>query len=325
MATLCQPEISVRTPEPISLKESTLGELRILSLAMLIHNCREVFLACSELSDAADWLSRLDPPTRLLEKGDTTFVLDAIRRAIGVVASLGIEDGGFTTYVKGVSDHVESLYGGIWQGIFEVRANVLASDYRRIRESLREELARYKFVHIPSSGAVFFHQERLFGDAVYDSFPTARYDIAEAGNALAFEMYTAAVFHLMRAAEIGLRALARDRRIVYLPKKNNAHISMGTWEDILRELDREAAQIANWPNVLGEVKAQAQAFYNSSILEYRGFKDAFRNHVMHTRWPILREEALSNKEHVQRLMQILAGRISETKCTPLIWTKGQLR
>jgi hypothetical protein len=39
-------------------------------------------------------------------------------------------------------------------------------------------------------------------------FPDAKYDITEAGNCLAFERFTACVYHLMRAAEYGLLGVA---------------------------------------------------------------------------------------------------------------------
>ena len=40
-------------------------------------------------------------------------------------------------------------------------------------------------------------------------FPEAHYDLREAGNCLAFERFTACVFHLMRVAEYGLVSVAR--------------------------------------------------------------------------------------------------------------------
>jgi hypothetical protein len=49
---------------------------------------------------------------------------------------------------------------------------------------------------------------RLFDPGVYESLPAiAQRDLANAGRAIAFEMPTAAVFHLMRALEAVLRAL----------------------------------------------------------------------------------------------------------------------
>jgi len=50
----------------------------------------------------------------------------------------------------------------------------------------------------------------LFGDDVAKKFPSASVDIEEAGKCLALDRGTATVFHLMRAMEVGLRALAKS-------------------------------------------------------------------------------------------------------------------
>jgi hypothetical protein len=292
---------------------------------MIVHDCADFYRVCADLADTVEWLSKLEPPNRLLGKKDAEFVTLAIARAAKLLEVLGIKDGAFHYDFNEVFDHVKSLSGGPWAGIFDVRADELARDHMRIREGIFRELMKHKFLYLPAPGDTYFDQERLFGDAVHEKFPSARYEIREAGNAIAFEMHTAAVFHFMRAAEIGLRSLAKDRRISHLPKKRNAPVAMGTWEDILRELDEQIGKISNWPNTMAEVKVQAQEFYNGSITEYRGFKDMWRNHVMHTRREYLRVDALSALDHVKRMMQRLSSRISETTYTPLIWTKAQLR
>src|SRR4051794_4802873 len=51
----------------------------------------------------------------------------------------------------------------------------------------------------------------IMGAEVKAAFPSAMPDVLEVGNCLAAECNTAAVFHLMRVAEVGLRALASDR------------------------------------------------------------------------------------------------------------------
>ena len=43
---------------------------------------------------------------------------------------------------------------------------------------------------------------------VFNAFPSANNDILEASNCLALERGTATVMHLMRVAEVGLKALA---------------------------------------------------------------------------------------------------------------------
>ena len=62
----------------------------------------------------------------------------------------------------------------------------------------------------------YYKAERPFGDAVFDAFPSARFDIPEAGTCLAVGCNVAAAFHLMRVAEVGMRELGKDRPIPYV-------------------------------------------------------------------------------------------------------------
>lgn len=86
---------------------------------------------------------------------------------------------------------------------------------------------------------------------------------------------------------------------------------MQGWEDI-----------RNWPSRLGLAKSQAHEFYNGVLSESRGFKDAWRNHVMHSRRDYEADEAKGVKAHVQRFLQALAVRLSEDKRTPKIWQEA---
>ena len=76
-----------------------------------------------------------------------------------------------------------------------------------LRDRLAAELEGRVFYYVPN------HIELLsdpvpFGASVDDSFPSARYDISEAGYCLALRRSTACVLHLMRALEPCLTSLA---------------------------------------------------------------------------------------------------------------------
>jgi hypothetical protein len=70
-------------------------------------------------------------------------------------------------------------------------------------------LNRRKFFEPEPHYLKYFENPKLFGDAVFSSFPSATDDIAEAGTCLALERSTACVMHSMRATEVALRALVR--------------------------------------------------------------------------------------------------------------------
>jgi len=202
----------------------------------------------------------------------------------------------------------------------------IKNELKHLNETLQDEVKTKLFLRIPNERALYYIEANPFGDAVATAFPSASFDIQESGKCFACERYTATVFHLMCATEHTMRALAWDRR-VNLTTKGGASFPtmMGTWEDVLRELEKEAVKIGNWSKSRGEVKVQALQFYNAAIEEFRAVKDAWRNPVMHARRHYTEEDAAQVMAHVKRLTTILSTRISETERTPRVWTKAQLR
>jgi hypothetical protein len=194
----------------------------------------------------------------------------------------------------------------------------IKSFLERARIAVYNELELHKFAYVPEALQGYFENEKLFGEPVYDNFKSARDDIKETGNCLAAELHTASVFHLMRVAERGIRALAYDRRV----KFDKGPIESQDWQAIIGQLQKEIEKVSNWPK--SKQRAQAEEFYNSALEEFRGFKGAWRNHVMHARRSYNDRDALSVLSHVQRFMQLLATRISEGERMPLRWTKKQI-
>ena len=66
------------------------------------------------------------------------------------------------------------------------------------------EIADVKFAYTPKDAEVFFESDNLYGDSVNDTFPSVKLHIKDAGNYLAADLDTAAAFHLMLTAELGL-------------------------------------------------------------------------------------------------------------------------
>jgi hypothetical protein len=85
---------------------------------------------------------------------------------------------------------------------------------------MKSEIGKRKVFMLDETLAGYFLEESiLFDDGVADrvienAFPSARMDFVEAGRCLALGRNNASVYHLMCVAEIGLRALAYDRRVV---------------------------------------------------------------------------------------------------------------
>ncbi len=183
-----------------------------------------------------------------------------------------------------------------------------------ITEILRELVSR-RFLVIDPERNYLLDDKNVMGDTVAVAFPSAVPDIIETGNCLAAECNTASLFHAMRVVEYGLRALAKDRRIK-LPKKGQP-IDLATWDDILKELEKAELAIQGYPRTHAR-EAQFE-FYHGALMQFRRFKNVFRNRIMHAREDFGRTQALGVFENVRDFMQALVSRISETKHTPVIW------
>jgi hypothetical protein len=108
----------------------------------------------------------------------------------------------------------------------------------------------------------------------------------------------------MRATEYGLRTLARKLRVPF-PKQ----YELKTWEGLIKDIERQIQQIINKPK--SPQRAKDLEFYNAAAAQFRYFKDAWRNHVMHTRASYDEYQAMSVMIHAREFMQHLATRLSE--------------
>jgi hypothetical protein len=193
----------------------------------------------------------------------------------------------------------------------------VTTELRNVRETVTTELSQHRFIRIVPERKDHVDNTSLLGSGVEVAFPSAVPDIREAGNCLAAECNTAAVFHLMRAVEWGLRALCVDlgfKRVKSKFKKSGKvgyiPIEYAEWERLLDELQNRADEKIKRMK-RGHRKQDLQQFYYPALQDIRGIRDAWRNHVVHTRDEYLHEDADAILSHVKRLMGTLAARISE--------------
>jgi hypothetical protein len=78
-----------------------------------------------------------------------------------------------------------------------------------VPEESRHAAIQRVSVHVPKMIASYFEHPQLFGQDVNRHFPSAKFDIREAGSCLALGRNTACVYHLARAAQFALRCLCR--------------------------------------------------------------------------------------------------------------------
>jgi hypothetical protein len=199
----------------------------------------------------------------------------------------------------------------------ELLAPHLAVHARAAQKAITEELHHRKFLWVAPRLSGYIDHERLFGDATWTAFPSARDDIQQSGNSLAADCNTAAVFHAMRAVEWGLRALATHLGVRRLKSHRKSGgppkltpVAYAQWEIIINSLpkrvERRLKRLRPGPR-----KQEREQFYNECIEEINAIRQAWRNHIMHSREKVIAEDAVAILAHSRRLMTKLSTRVSE--------------
>jgi hypothetical protein len=144
------------------------------------------------------------------------------------------------------------------------------------------------------------------------AFKSAEPEINDGIDCYACGHSTAAVFHMMRVAELGLRALARERQISW-PKKP---IEWAEWQELIGHIDssgRSAAMLL--PK--GLERDAALSFYSGAAGQFHALKDKYRNLVMRFRASYGELEAAQAINQVKDFMNGLSLRVSEKTRRPI--------
>jgi hypothetical protein len=179
-----------------------------------------------------------------------------------------------------------------------------------LADSISREVAYTHFAYISEDKIEFFEQNALFGEPFHkNASEEINAEIKAAGNCLAADLHTAAVFHLMRVAEHGLHALANDIGAW----NNKPHpIAFSEWHKVIEAIVAKLRELLldKTANVgRGTQKELDSEYYNGLIDSLNYFKDAYRNPVSHLRGNYNQHGALDVYLKVHDFMQRLATRV----------------
>jgi hypothetical protein len=197
-------------------------------------------------------------------------------------------------------------------GIKTVSAESVQIALRELQRAIYKELRSRKFVMIDPQKIDFLGQKNLFGNQVAKAFPSTKEEIRLAGNCLAMDFNTAAMFHLLRVAELGMRALARHLKVK--AKKNT--IDSAGWTEIIKHIEDATAK--RWQKLPKAVPARRKAVAFLKLCEVSAdelnvLKEIWRNNVMHAGLAYNEHEAHGVYVRVRDFMQRLAVQVSETE------------
>ena len=158
------------------------------------------------------------------------------------------------------------------------------------------------FFYIPTNRFGYYKAE--VPEKVMLNFPTASRELVAAGNCIACELYTAAVFHAMRAVEIGVRALAVEIK-VKLPNP----VELSTLGGIAKGIDTKLLELKNKRKT---TKRDADLkFFSEAAVQFRYFNNGWRIRVSHARENYAEDDAKEVITHVRSFFVTLAQHLAE--------------
>jgi HEPN domain-containing protein len=178
-------------------------------------------------------------------------------------------------------------------------------EMRPLVDAVYAELKGKVFLYVPPHLATYYEAVDLVSERTGSRFSCASAELREAGTALAVGLATACVFHAMRAAELGLRVLAKDLEVSF-PDKS---LELTDWQPIIDQVESKVRLISQKPKTLQ--KDEDQQFYSSAAAQFRYFKDGWRVRAMHAREEYTESEAKRVLDHVRDFFETLAERLSE--------------
>jgi hypothetical protein len=168
-----------------------------------------------------------------------------------------------------------------------------------------DEISSTMLFSIEPSKHKYLIEKFPFGKDVSVKFPSASIDVRCAGNCIAFDQWTASVFHSMRVLEKGLDAVARELGVSY---------DSANWGKVISNIETEIANINKTTS--GTDWKEKEKFYSEVAVQFRYFKNAWRNYVMHARDTYTEQQADLIYQHVKEFMTHLATQLSEKSSQP---------
>lgn len=183
------------------------------------------------------------------------------------------------------------------------------TEARVLREAIDSDLRFRRFAFVPTDKATKLDNIDKDWRDVQGRFPSARADIREAIECYALDCNTASVFHSMRIAERGLRALAKTLGVTTIGNQNHP-LEFAEWGSILNALKGKLHSLQESKG-RSHQKAASTKFYADAASQANYLNEIWRKEVSHARGQYNAPEALNALTRTHDFMTLLAGRISE--------------
>ena len=250
------------------------------------------FLAALETSlSAFKWAADTEGQGTIDAKFDMAVIEPEIEAVVETLKQLGLEDcaleltrtkNALRRHLAGEPDDPRPLF----------------DSYRR---RLHDALKKVTFIAVSEEERKLIQPDSpIFGTDVDSAFPSAAVDIAEAAKALTLTLFTASVFHCMRASEVALRCLATALGVSH--QNHN-------WGTIIQDIERAIRSMNTATH--GQNWRELRQFYSETATHFHMLKDAWRNYVMHSHVTYTGQQAVDIFNATRALMQHVSTRLHE--------------
>lgn len=176
-----------------------------------------------------------------------------------------------------------------------------------LSDRMMDECSLRKFIALSVQDAAYvFPKTPLFGDDVEQKYPSAAFEIDEAGKCLGLSRPTVTVFHLMRVMEIGIRTVARCLGIPdpTRPAERN-------WGNILKAIKDDLDAHTGSSPLKAWANPKERQFFETTYASLDAVRVAWRNTTMHVENKYAADEAEHIYIAVRGFMRQLASRCDE--------------
>ncbi|MDE0412234.1 MAG: hypothetical protein OXI37_08490 [Gammaproteobacteria bacterium] len=177
---------------------------------------------------------------------------------------------------------------------------LLSHDLKNLRQIIKIELGTQKLYRLEPDETEFYKQaEHMFDDNVLTKFPEARFDLGQAAKCMAFERYTACVFHLVRPMESAVRMIGKQMGVTVEKNQEEGYLH---WGVITNNINQKLKTLKESDNSNYEKWLRLHG-----MLEC--VRVAWRNEVMHPGPKYTGEEAREVFEAVKTFLKHLAEKL----------------
>lgn len=213
------------------------------------------------------------------------------------------------------ADQLEAIVSALTGRMPRPARQDVETRFHVLLQTIHSAAQHARFYYYPNAKADVLQSLDASWKSAFLSFPAAESEVRAGVDLWALGHSTASVFHMVRVAEIGLRAIAQDLNLRISAHKPIDYETFGTVLTAIRsEVDRIHQM---YPNT--RRKEEAVEFYSTAVGALTAIKDKYRDQVSHMRREYDEHEAMSAISHVREFMLSLSKRLNQSSTKSISW------